>query len=49
MTIARRIQSNTSGTYLATRKSFMAAFDKLPRRARCPQQRQLPIRAAAPR
>jgi hypothetical protein len=34
VTVAKRIPSNTSGTYRATRKSFMAAFDKLPRDAR---------------
>ena len=34
MTVAKRIPSNTSGSYRATRTSFMAAFDKLPREVR---------------
>lgn len=33
MTVAKRT-SNTSGTYRATRKNIMAAFDKLPREVR---------------
>jgi hypothetical protein len=28
--VAKRTRSNTSGTYRATRKNIMAAFDKLP-------------------
>jgi Family of unknown function (DUF6525) len=32
--VTKRIPSNTSGTYRATRKNFMAAFDKLPREVR---------------
>jgi hypothetical protein len=34
LTVARRIPSNTSGSYLSTRTSFMTAFDKLPREVR---------------
>lgn len=34
VTVAQRTLSNTSGTYRATRKNIMAAFDKLPREVR---------------
>jgi predicted RNase H-like nuclease (RuvC/YqgF family) len=32
--VAKRTRSNTSGTYRATRRNIMAAFDQLPREVR---------------
>ena len=34
MSVAKRTLSNTSGSYRATRKNIMAAFDRLPREVR---------------